>query len=953
MKAIRNKRKRRLFILKIDLPALLAIFLFAGMIFFYLIPIFENVMMDRKRDLIHEMTSSAYSLLEHYHAMEVSGELDALEAMNLAKAAINSIRYGDDLKDYFWITDQHPRMIDHPYRPDLNGTDLSDFRDSAGKKVFVEFVKAVSATGENYVEYMWQWNDDSTRIVPKLSYVRLFEPWGWVIGTGIYIEDVKTEIRKLELKALIITGLFGLVIFALLFAISRQSHKIEEKRSRAEEELRRSRELYRTLAEAATEGVIIWSPQGLQANKTLLSWLKYTEEELLGLSLTDIIHFEETVYNDDPDRTFNELSSRQYVACALRNRDGSQTESRADFSRIVMGGQNAVSIVLRPVKSPAAGVGFCPPARLVEKAGTGFFRLSYHKKARIVHATETVPLMLGFQDIHDMSQHSIESLLVEKAQLEYLKQMINTGRNIYGSCVLLRKKDGGLVWTLITIMISDESGEEKLLDGLIEPLVVSSFTGRMPVTGYDEFATSFISGAPVTVIMKPPLKCAGNTSVSRAAGMMKESGATSIVVINSAGEPMGTADYRNIGFALAEGVPSGSEIFRIMNAPPVFVRNDATVADARAAIRNSVSGSLLVTASDNSLSGVITNEELIHASLLAPDVVVKEIAVAVSVSGLKKAWLKSRESVVAMIAGKADPSTVSLVISSVADTICRRVVELCVVDAGEPPCRFAFIQTGSAGRMEQTLLTDQDNAIIFEDIEGSLLKTAEEYFISLGSRINDMLDQIGFSKCKGGNMAGNPRWSQPLGRWKKYFSDWIRVPGPSEILDVSIFFDFRLCYGDESLINDLREYVSNSLKTNDIYFHHMSVALQDFNPSQSFLTENPADVKRLIMPLTGIIRLYALRHGLKGLSTADRIMELHVEKRINHTLLLEALKAWEDLASIRFTRQADCIIAGADPDNIVDFSLTYAHLHPFAARAVETINNLMLMAGNDFYSVTI
>jgi signal-transduction protein with cAMP-binding, CBS, and nucleotidyltransferase domain/PAS domain-containing protein len=953
MKVNRNDRKRRIFILKIDLPALLAIFLFAGMIFLYLIPRFENVMMDRKRDLIHEMTSSAYSILEHFHAMELSGELETREAMDLAISAISNIRYGDDLKDYFWITDRQPRMIDHPYRPDLNGTDLTDFRDSSGKKVFVEFVNAVSATGENYVEYMWQWNDDSTKIVPKLSYVRLFEPWGWVIGTGIYIEDVRTEIRKLEMKALIITGLFGLVIFALLLAISRQSHKIEEKRGRAEEELRRSRELYRTLAEAATEGVIIWSPQGLQANKTLLSWVKYTEEELQGLSLTDILKSEEIVFSDDPDKTFNELSSRQYVACALRNRDGSITESHADFSRIVMGDQNAVLIVLRPLKSPAAKVGFNPPAGLFERASTGFFRLSYLKKARIIYVTEKVPVMLGYRDINEMRQCSIETLFAEKAQLEQLRQMISTGRNIYGSQILMRKKDGSLVWTLITIMISEEGSEEKLLDGLIEPLAASSVNAELPVTGYDEFATFFISGAPLTLIMKSPLKCSASTSLSKAAGMIKESGAALIVVLNSAGEPMGTADSRTIGFALAEGVPPESEIFRIMHAPPMFIRDDATVSDARAAIRNSVSGSLLVTASDNSVTGVITNEELVHASLLAPAVVLKDIAVAVSANGLKKSYLKSRESVVAMIVGKADPSTVSLVISSVADAICRKTVELCIGDAGEPPCRFAFIQTGSAGRMEQSLLTDQDNAILYEDIEGTLFKKAEEYFISLGGRVNEMLDQIGFSRCRGGNMAGNPRWCQPVSKWKKYFSDWIRIPGPAEILDVSIFFDFRFCFGDESLCRDLREYVSNSLKTNDIYFHHMSIALKDFNPSQSLLTESPADIKHLIMPLTGIIRLYALRNGLKGLSTADRIMELNESSNISHTLLLDALKAWKDLASIRFARQADCIIAGDDPDNIVDFRLAYPHLQPFAARAVETINNLMLMAGNDFHSVTI
>jgi len=143
------------------------------------------------------MTASAYSILEYYHSLESKGQLEGEAAKEQARSAIGSIRYGETLKDYFWITDRHPRMVEHPYRPDLNGKELNDFRDSKGKTIFVEFVKAVSITGEAYVEYMWQWNDDSTRIVPKLSYVRLFEPWGWIIGTGIYIEDVKAEIHRI------------------------------------------------------------------------------------------------------------------------------------------------------------------------------------------------------------------------------------------------------------------------------------------------------------------------------------------------------------------------------------------------------------------------------------------------------------------------------------------------------------------------------------------------------------------------------------------------------------------------------------------------------------------------------------------------------------------------------------------------------------------------------------
>jgi signal transduction histidine kinase len=182
------KRQKRIFILKIDVPVILAFVFFSGLIFFYLIPGFEKTMMEQKRKLIHEITSSANSLLGYYHSLEEGGLLTSDEAKGQAMSAVSMIRYGETSKDYFWITDTMPRMIIHPYRPDLNGADLTEYRDSNGKQVFVEFVKAVRSKDESYVDYMWQWNDDTTRTVPKLSYVSLFKPWGWIVGQGFILK---------------------------------------------------------------------------------------------------------------------------------------------------------------------------------------------------------------------------------------------------------------------------------------------------------------------------------------------------------------------------------------------------------------------------------------------------------------------------------------------------------------------------------------------------------------------------------------------------------------------------------------------------------------------------------------------------------------------------------------------------------------------------------------------
>jgi PAS domain S-box-containing protein len=939
--------------LKIDLPALLAFTFFAGLIFLYLIPGFEKVMMDRKRNLIHEMTSSAYSLLEYYYSLETNGKLNSEEAKEQARSAISKIRYGETLKDYFWITDMYPRMIVHPYRPELNGKDLTDYRDSKGKTIFVEFVRAVSSTGENYVDYMWQWNDDSTRIVPKLSYVRLFEPWDWIIGTGIYIEDVHSEIRRMELQALIISGIIGFVIIILLIAISRQSHKIEEKRNKAEEELRKSRELYRTLAEAASEGVMIWSGQGLQANKTLLSWLGYTEEELQTLTLQGIFSSHEIPGIIDSETLYNELSSRRYVECVLKMKDGNLINAQADFSRILLGGLRAVLAVIRPVKSNASQPDFAPPVPLLNSISTGFFRITYGRKSKFLYATRPTIQMLGYGSLQDLIPRTIESFFVDPVQLNAFRSALALKENIIEKEVLLKRKSGDEFWALVSVLVIESNTQEIWCEGTIEPLAAAASRHNSPRVDLSVYSASFIMEAPVSFIMQPPVVCPENLSVARAILIMQENNTQFIVVTDKNGEPLGVINAGIIGFRLAKGGSPETEIFRWMNSPPDFIHSDARIHEAFRMIQNNMKECLLVTSNGNRISGIITNTELSKAFFTAPELIISDIGKASSSSSLRNIFLNSRKIVISMILGHADPYAVSQFISNVADSICQRVLTLCIEESGEPPCRFAFIQMGSAGRREQTLFTDQDNAIIFENTEGEQLKKANEYFLSFGAKVNNMLSDAGFRLCKGGNMASNSKWCQPVDKWKKYFADWIRVPGPTELLEVSIFFDFRFCFGDSGLSDELREYVKSDLTANDIFFHFMTSAWKQFNPSVNVLSDGPADIKKIIMPLTGIIRLYALKYGIQGFSTIERIVELYSGKWLDHHLLRDTIRAWKDLYSLRLIHQAACINKGKEPDNIVDFHLIDSELQQFAKQAIITINNLMLKAGNDFYTETI
>ncbi len=151
--------------------------------------------------------------------------LETAEArfMEDAKKAIAQLRYGANGKDYFWINDMAHTMVMHPISPDLNGRNLTDFKDPNGKRLFVEFVNVARENGEGFVDYMWPMAGRSEP-VPKLSYIKQFEPWGWIVGTGIYLDDVEQAIQKeeAEIEAAIKTQrnhLAGTLLVLLVFTI--------------------------------------------------------------------------------------------------------------------------------------------------------------------------------------------------------------------------------------------------------------------------------------------------------------------------------------------------------------------------------------------------------------------------------------------------------------------------------------------------------------------------------------------------------------------------------------------------------------------------------------------------------------------------------------------------------------------------------------------------------------
>ena len=162
---------------------------FAGtalIVFVSLLSLRSSLMADRQAE-IQYLVESAHSILNDFHQRNEKGELTEQEAKKAALQGIAAMRYGDS--GYFWINDMKSRMVMHPIKPALDGKDLSQLKDSNGKRIFAEFSDTVAKSGSGFVDYIWP-KPGATEGAPKLSFVKGFKPWGYVIGTGIYIDDV-------------------------------------------------------------------------------------------------------------------------------------------------------------------------------------------------------------------------------------------------------------------------------------------------------------------------------------------------------------------------------------------------------------------------------------------------------------------------------------------------------------------------------------------------------------------------------------------------------------------------------------------------------------------------------------------------------------------------------------------------------------------------------------------
>ena len=151
----------------------------------------RQLILEERQGSVRQTVEIAHGLVVHFHDQVGKGKLSEDDAKQRALAALKALRYSGS--EYFWVNDMHPTMVMHAVKSELDGKDLTENKDPTGKQLFVEFVNTVKAKGAGYVYYLWP-KPGSDKPVQKVSYVKGFAPWGWVIGSGVYIDTVDAEI---------------------------------------------------------------------------------------------------------------------------------------------------------------------------------------------------------------------------------------------------------------------------------------------------------------------------------------------------------------------------------------------------------------------------------------------------------------------------------------------------------------------------------------------------------------------------------------------------------------------------------------------------------------------------------------------------------------------------------------------------------------------------------------
>ncbi|MEI7457107.1 MAG: DUF294 nucleotidyltransferase-like domain-containing protein [Nitrosomonadales bacterium] len=406
--------------------------------------------------------------------------------------------------------------------------------------------------------------------------------------------------------------------------------------------------------------------------------------------------------------------------------------------------------------------------------------------------------------------------------------------------------------------------------------------------------------SPLSVIIRrAPVTCAPDTTVREVLARMHELRVGSMIAVDVDGRPLGILTLPDVLERIAlPQINIDQPVIGIMTTQLTFLPPQALAYEA--ALTMAKQGFRHVLVVDNErLVGLVSEKDLFALQRVGLRQIGSAIRHAKNIDEFRQSAADIRRMAHNMMAQGVTAEQLTQFISTFNDLLTSRVVELeyAASGIGELSGGLCWIALGSEGRFEQTLSTDQDNALIFKVPDGVTADGVRELMLPVARRINETLALCGFPLCRGNVMASNPQWCLSLDEWKRTFSNWISNGTPEALLHASIFFDFRAVYGTHTLAEELRLWLVRVANENSRFLHQMAQNALCIRPPlgvvRDFVVgkEHTLDLKlNGITPFVDAARIFSLAAGVTHTSTIQRLRGSAAKLKIHSA----EVEAWID-----------------------------------------------------------
>lgn len=386
-----------------------------------------------------------------------------------------------------------------------------------------------------------------------------------------------------------------------------------------------------------------------------------------------------------------------------------------------------------------------------------------------------------------------------------------------------------------------------------------------------------------------------------------------------------------IKYGMVDDSPLDASISTIMSRQIVSIQKDQPVLDALMFMLKHDLKHLLVL-DGNEPIGVVSEEDWLQLQDNYPSQYLKQVEQVNTVGDVAELRKKANSMIWNNFTSEGNAVSLTNLVTVINDAITKRIIELALKKMedngkGQPPVAFAWIGMGSEGRKSQTLQTDQDNALIFENVTANNYQKTKNWFLELATVIVESLDECGFALCTGNIMATNPDLCQSLEKWQKSLKDLIYDTDSKGLFEASIYLDFRCLHGNVTLSDKLWEFMIDSIKHNHLFLRNLADNLVRAGrpPVKKLgwrlysMTEiKPAafDIKKhASIPLDAAIRILALDNGIQETHTLLRLQACLEKGILSKSLADEVRTAFDFIVRLRFRLEFAGKGGGADNKN--------------------------------------